>query len=151
MFRRQAGCRIKKERMRSIAGRLCAFACGAARIDTNRHPHMDGRLVDIRIRIHDPAGILHAADIRLFDSRKFYRAEISLTSAHSCVWADSNLASEINSTAYPSRKFGADFYATMQRDNAAKQVIGEEYPVLHLCEEIRFEKEDEVSYLSSCH
>ena len=39
---------------------------------------------------------------------------------------------------------GADFYATMQRDNAAKQVISEEYPVLHLCEEIRFEKEDEV-------
>lgn len=115
------------------------------------HPHMDGRLVDIRIRIHDPAGILHAADIRLFDCRKFYRAEISLTSAHSCVWADSNMASEINSTAYPSRKFGADFYATMQRDNAANQVIGEEYPVLHLCEEIRFEKEDEVSYLSSCH
>ena len=39
---------------------------------------------------------------------------------------------------------GADFYATIQRDNAAKQVISEEYPVLHLCEEIRFEKEDEV-------
>lgn len=39
---------------------------------------------------------------------------------------------------------GADFYATNQRDNAAKQVLCEEYPELHLCKEIQFEKEDEV-------
>ncbi len=39
---------------------------------------------------------------------------------------------------------GADFYATAQRDNAAKQVLGEEYPSLHLCGSVRFGKEDEV-------
>lgn len=39
---------------------------------------------------------------------------------------------------------GADFYATNQRDNAAKQVLSEEYPDLHLCGEVVFEKENEV-------
>ena len=39
---------------------------------------------------------------------------------------------------------GADFYATAQRDNAAKQVLGEECPSLHLCGSVRFGKEDEV-------
>lgn len=39
---------------------------------------------------------------------------------------------------------GADFYATAQRDNAAKQGLGEEYPSLHLCGSVRFGKEDEV-------
>ncbi len=39
---------------------------------------------------------------------------------------------------------GADFYATAQRDNAAKQVLSEEYPSLRLCETVRFGKEDEV-------
>ena len=39
---------------------------------------------------------------------------------------------------------GADFYATAQRDNAAKQVLGEEYPSLHLCGSVCFRKEDEV-------
>lgn len=39
---------------------------------------------------------------------------------------------------------GADFYATTQRDNAAKQVLSEEYPSLHLCESVSFGKEDEV-------
>ncbi len=39
---------------------------------------------------------------------------------------------------------GADFYATSQRDNAAKQVLSEEYPTMHLCETVRFGKEDEV-------
>lgn len=38
----------------------------------------------------------------------------------------------------------ANFYATNQRDNAAKQVMTEEYPGLHLCYEMHFEKEDEV-------
>lgn len=70
-----------------------------------QQPPTHGWPVDIRTRILGLAGILHAAD-RLFISRKPYRAEISLTSAHSCVWADSNMASEINSTAYPSRKLG---------------------------------------------
>lgn len=39
---------------------------------------------------------------------------------------------------------GADFYATNQRDNAAKQVLAEEYPDLHLCGEVLFENENEV-------
>lgn len=39
---------------------------------------------------------------------------------------------------------GADFYATNQRDNAAKQVLAEEYPDLKLCDEIEFENENEV-------
>lgn len=38
----------------------------------------------------------------------------------------------------------ADFYATNQRDNAAKQVLAEEYPDLRLCGEVRFENEGEV-------
>lgn len=38
----------------------------------------------------------------------------------------------------------ADFYATNQRDGAAKQVLAEEYPNLHLCGEIRFENEGEI-------
>lgn len=38
----------------------------------------------------------------------------------------------------------ADFYATNQRDGAAKQVLAEEYPDLHLCGEIRFENEGEI-------
>lgn len=39
---------------------------------------------------------------------------------------------------------GADFYATTQRDNAAKQVLSEEYPSLRLCGSVGFGKEDEV-------
>lgn len=39
---------------------------------------------------------------------------------------------------------GADFYATNQRDNAALQVLAEEYSDLHLCVKVKFENEDEV-------
>ena len=39
---------------------------------------------------------------------------------------------------------GADFYATTQRDSAARQVMSEEYPTMHLCGSVSFEKEDEV-------
>lgn len=39
---------------------------------------------------------------------------------------------------------GADFYATNQRDNAALQVLTEEYPDLHLCGKVVFENENEV-------
>ena len=38
----------------------------------------------------------------------------------------------------------ADFFATNQRDDAAKQVLAEEYPDLHMCGEIRFENEGEI-------
>ena len=38
----------------------------------------------------------------------------------------------------------ADFFATNQRDGAAKQVLAEEYPDLRLCGEIRFENEGEI-------
>lgn len=45
--------------------------------------------------------------------------------------------------------YDANFYATNQRDNAAKQVMAEEYHELHLCQELKFAKEDEV-YKKTC-
>jgi len=45
--------------------------------------------------------------------------------------------------------YDANFYATNQRDNAAKQVMAEEYPGLHRCQEIKFARENEV-YKKTC-
>lgn len=45
--------------------------------------------------------------------------------------------------------YDANFYATNQRDNAAKQVMEEEYPDMHLCNELLFSNEDEL-YKKAC-
>ncbi|MCP1103692.1 ribose transport system substrate-binding protein [Aequitasia blattaphilus] len=45
--------------------------------------------------------------------------------------------------------YDANFYATNQRDNAAKQVMSEEYPELHLCQDLKFTNEEEV-YKKTC-
>ncbi|PLR87124.1 LacI family DNA-binding transcriptional regulator [Bacillus sp. V33-4] len=41
-------------------------------------------------------------------------------------------------------KHGAEFYATNQRDNAAQQILIEEYPELKICGYVSFDSEEEV-------
>jgi len=41
-------------------------------------------------------------------------------------------------------KYGANFYATNQRDNAAEQILAEEYPELNICATAHFDNEEDV-------
>lgn len=54
-----------------------------------------------------------------------------------------------NLTNYGMIVHSANFYATNQRDNAARQVLGEEYTNLHFCSELKFDKENQV-YKKTC-